>query len=156
MPGIWQALLRVERVGRQDNFFELGGHSLLIVQMMERLRRVGLYGRGAPRIRESDARGACSGTDPERLASLRRAAEPESGTDAQRSRRRCCRWWSWSAEHIERIVQTVPGGAVNVQDIYPLAPLQEGILFHHLLHDQSGDAYVAAIVLAVSSRTTAR
>ena len=28
--------------GRQDNFFELGGHSLLIVQMMERLRRVGL------------------------------------------------------------------------------------------------------------------
>src|SRR6185312_2456443 len=25
---IWQALLGIERVGRQDNFFELGGHSL--------------------------------------------------------------------------------------------------------------------------------
>src|SRR5262249_704908 len=42
LAGIWQGLLGVERVGRQDNFFERGGHSLLIMQMMERLRRVGL------------------------------------------------------------------------------------------------------------------
>src|SRR5205085_6719146 len=42
LAGIWQELLQVERVGRQANFFELGGHSLLIVQMIERLRRVGL------------------------------------------------------------------------------------------------------------------
>src|SRR3984893_17525934 len=42
LAGIWQSLLHVERVGRHDNFFELGGHSLLIVQMLERLRCVGL------------------------------------------------------------------------------------------------------------------
>jgi amino acid adenylation domain-containing protein len=29
LVGIWQALLRIEPVGRRDNFFDLGGHSLL-------------------------------------------------------------------------------------------------------------------------------
>ncbi|MCA7015417.1 phosphopantetheine-binding protein, partial [Dickeya dadantii] len=38
LAGIWQALLGIERVGRQDHFFELGGHSLLAVRLVSHIR----------------------------------------------------------------------------------------------------------------------
>lgn len=53
-------------------------------------------------------------------------------------------------EQIDSLVQTVPGGAANIQDIYPLGPLQEGLLFHHLLQDK-GDAYLTVASLAFDS-----
>src|SRR3954469_19932880 len=53
-------------------------------------------------------------------------------------------------EEIKRIVRGVPGGAANVQDIYPLAPLQEGILFHYLLGGQ-GDPYLLSSQVSFDS-----
>ena len=38
---IWQAVLKVERVGAQDNFFELGGDSILSLQIIARIRKLG-------------------------------------------------------------------------------------------------------------------
>ena len=42
LASVWEDLLGVSSIGRNDNFFELGGHSLLALQMVSRLRRLGL------------------------------------------------------------------------------------------------------------------
>jgi amino acid adenylation domain-containing protein/thioester reductase-like protein len=56
-----------------------------------------------------------------------------------------------SQEEIDAIVANVDGGGANIQDIYPLAPLQEGILFHHLLESQ-GDPYVTRTQIVFENR----
>jgi len=58
---------------------------------------------------------------------------------------------SLTQAQIDTIVARVPGGAGNVQDIYPLAPLQEGILFHHLLNRES-DTYILPLLMKLQSR----
>ena len=50
---------------------------------------------------------------------------------------------------IERVLERVPGGVDNVQDIYALAPLQAGILYHHL-SSQAGDPYLLQLQLGFS------
>src|SRR5579864_5959234 len=37
--GIWEEVLRIERVGVGDNFFQMGGHSLLAMQLISRIRK---------------------------------------------------------------------------------------------------------------------
>src|SRR5690606_2259535 len=52
---------------------------------------------------------------------------------------------------IEHIAAATPGGMANIQDIYPLSPLQEGILFHHLLATK-GDPYLLSGLVSFASR----
>lgn len=54
-------------------------------------------------------------------------------------------------EHIDKILRIASGGARNVQDIYPLAPLQEGMLFHHLLNQRS-DTFLLSTLFELESR----
>src|SRR6185437_8783735 len=139
LAGIWQELLKVEQVGRNDNFFELGGHSLLIVQMLERLRRVGLMA-DVRRVFENS-------TLRELVGTLMPGMPEEIKVPPNLLPKECARITpdmlplvELEQEHIDRIAEAVPGGAANIQDIYPLAPLKAGILFHPLLNGPQRDA----------------
>ncbi len=55
------------------------------------------------------------------------------------------------AAEIATILRAAPGGAKNVDGIYPLSPLQEGILFHRLVNERT-DTYVLSALLELQSR----
>ncbi|WP_432779452.1 amino acid adenylation domain-containing protein [Pseudomonas corrugata] len=149
IAGIWQDLLGLERIGRHDNFFELGGHSLLAVKMIERMRQAGLSADvrvlfGQPTLAAlAAAVGTCTDVVvpvnriPHGCSRITPAMLPLADLDQ---------------EAIDRIVATVPGGVVNVQDIYALAPLQEGILYHHLAAAQ-GDPYLQYVMFGFDNFT---
>jgi amino acid adenylation domain-containing protein/thioester reductase-like protein len=148
---IWRELLNVERVGRTDNFFELGGHSLLMVAMMERLRRVGLA-VSVRRIFECSSLAELAGsTRPDRVENLSVPANAIPAT-CEMITPDMLPLVELGGEQIRRVAHCIPGGMANIQDIYPLAPLQEGILFHHLLDKDKGDTYIVLTLLSVSSR----
>ena len=148
---VWSEVLGVEQVGRHDNFFELGGHSLLALKVLEQMRHQGLKAQvrtlfQCPEL-AAFARALTQAseqqemiTPPNRIPDGCSAIQPEMLTLIE-----------LNAEEISAIEAAVPGGASNIQDIYPLAPLQEGILFHHRLQEE-GDAYVTPRLLGFDSR----
>lgn len=151
LAGVWQGLLRVERVGRNDNFFELGGHSLLIVQMMEHLRRVGLWTE-LRLVYENPTLAELASALTDRAAVHFEVPPNLIPLDCHHITPEMLPLAQLDAEHIERIERAVPGGPGNVQNIYPLARLQEGILFHHLLSDNRGDTYILVAAFEIASR----
>ncbi|MGC2781004.1 MAG: AMP-binding protein, partial [Bradyrhizobium sp.] len=148
LAGLWSELLGIDRVGRNDHFFELGGHSLLVVRLLDRLKRHAL---------SADAHTIFAKPMLRDLAvSLRHGREmaiPANAIAAQTSTitPEMLPLIALTQPEIDRVVGQVPGGIANVQDIYALSPLQEGILFHHLLATE-GDPYVLVAQMAFPGR----
>jgi amino acid adenylation domain-containing protein len=118
---IWAEALQRERVGIHDNFFELGGDSILSLQVVSRARQAGfsltprqvfqhqtVAELAALLAQPSDVSPVI--TDEELLAEL-----PDAATAA-----------------------AAKAACPNHEDVYPLSPLQQGLLFHSLYAPASG------------------
>jgi amino acid adenylation domain-containing protein/natural product biosynthesis luciferase-like monooxygenase protein len=156
LAAIWGEVLQLDRVGRDDHFFELGGHSLMVITLIERLRQQGLrldvrsvfsaptLAAMAEKVQTVEAGAGAKAVPPNLIPANCTEIVPEMLPLVQLSQ-----------AEIDAIVAVVPGGAANVQDIYPLAPLQEGILFHYMLGGE-GDAYLSRSLMSFDSHARMR
>lgn len=150
MAAVWSDLLSVPRIGRNDNFFELGGHSLLALSLSERLRKIGLAVDVRTLFEQPTLCELAAAVAPD-TASAPTAPPNLIPADCTRITPDMLPLVQLSQDEIDRIVATVPGNAANVQDIYPLAPLQQGMFFHHV-GTSEGDPYLLGALLSLDER----
>uniref|UniRef100_UPI0036DF44C7 non-ribosomal peptide synthetase n=1 Tax=Photorhabdus sp. RM322S TaxID=3342825 RepID=UPI0036DF44C7 len=148
LAAVWRELLDIEKISRHDNFFALGGHSLLAVRMIEHLRHQGLklsvrdlfqtsvLSQLAHKLEQYQAVPVPDNVITPDIITLTPAMLPLIDL---------------TQADIDYIVGQVPGGMNNIQDIYALSPLQDGILFHHLLTNR-GDPYLLSIQMMFADR----
>ncbi|XP_055308908.1 uncharacterized protein LOC129572832, partial [Sitodiplosis mosellana] len=150
LANIWRELLNVKRISRHDNFFALGGHSLFVVQLLAQLRRIGL---------DTTVREVFDAPTLAKLALTLTHYQAMSippnqiSTDSTAITPEMLPLITLSQSEINAIVAQIPGGVANIQDIYGLAPLQYGMLFHHLKAER-GDPYLVVRQLSFIDRTT--
>ncbi|KAI8345414.1 hypothetical protein B0O80DRAFT_284134 [Mortierella sp. GBAus27b] len=145
---IWSELLSRDCVSRHDNFFELGGHSLLVLRMLDCLQAVG-WKASVHAVYESPVlkdlaqeleRNQKESLPLSLITPLTSEPTPEMLPLISLTRS--------DADHI---VEQAPGGGSNIQDIYPLLPLQYDILLHRLPATK-GDPYLLSSQIAFENR----
>ncbi|KAF9272763.1 hypothetical protein BGZ68_002116, partial [Mortierella alpina] len=146
---MWSELLNIKRVGRHDNFFMLGGHSLLAVRMIEQLCQQG-YFLSVRKLFESPALSAVAACLQKDHVEAMVPPNLISST-TQELRPAQLPLINLTQDDIDQILRQLPDAVVNIQDIYALSPLQDGILFHHML-TTAGDPYLIVICRAFRDR----
>jgi amino acid adenylation domain-containing protein len=138
--GLFAEVLGVDRVGIDDSFFDLGGDSIISIQLVSRARKAGL----ALTPREVFTRKTVAALAEVALESGP-AAEPGSGLAAGPL-------VPLADQERAELAAGCPGG---LADVWPLSPLQEGMLFHALYDEAGVDVYNVQTAVRVAGELDA-
>ncbi|KWW14624.1 non-ribosomal peptide synthetase [Pseudomonas putida] len=133
---IWAQVLRVPQVGALDNFFELGGDSILSIQVVARARQAGL---------EINPRLVFQFPTVRQLAAQASEAQEQPVIEVPAVLHRL------SDEQVARL----PVSHAQLADLYPLSPMQQGMLFQ-CLNEQAGGVYVNQLSISVKGLDSER
>ncbi|WP_157679501.1 non-ribosomal peptide synthetase [Methylovulum psychrotolerans] len=150
---LWQTLLGISQVGRDDHFFELGGHSLLAITLIEQIQQQG-YAADVMSVFTTPVLAEMAASIAETAANREVFSVPPNviPTDCTALTPDMLPLVTLSHSELAQITALIPGGAANIADIYPLSPLQEGMVFHHLLATD-GDAYLMRLLFRFDQRS---
>ncbi|MER2492708.1 amino acid adenylation domain-containing protein, partial [Catenovulum sediminis] len=153
LAGIWQAILKLDRVGATDNFFELGGHSLLLTQVISKLQKINIHVTARDIFTLPVLSDLAKKIDEASDYEIFEAPENRIPEVCNQITPDMLPLIQLSHEEIEKISFQVEGGVENIQDIYPLGPLQEGILFNHRVNTNR-DPYILPSLLKINNQDT--
>jgi|GEM_PF-419392 len=151
-----ETLLNVEKIGRHDNFFQLGGHSLMVMRLVATIKEQGYI---------LDARDVFSARTFADLAHCMAAVEAHDASEnvalnyaipegINRLTADVLPLINLSETEMSLLEETHPGGIENLHSVYPLSPLQDGILFHHMMN-QTCDPYILTAQFVMPSAESA-
>jgi len=126
---IWADVIGVEEVGIRDNFFELGGDSIQAIQIVARSQRSGIKVSPNQFFESLTVEKLAASIDEERNNS--ESGQQSNGSSLQ-----------LSFQAPNELLQ--PG----VTDVYPLSPMQQGMLFHAVSEPGSG-VYVDQVAVSL-------
>ncbi|BCA53908.1 hypothetical protein W02_10480 [Nitrospira sp. KM1] len=154
LAGIWKDVLQVERVGVHDNFFSLGGDSIRTLQVIARANQKGVKLTPKQLFEHQTVASAAA------TASMTKTAEqkslPPAPASASHEGEENGSSPSGESSPVQKSGETPalplypltglePAELAplrkdwdGIEDCYPLSPMQEGMLFHTLMHPGSG------------------
>ncbi|MBQ4850305.1 non-ribosomal peptide synthetase [Pseudoalteromonas sp. MMG012] len=144
--------LEAHNVSVTNGFYELGGHSLLALKIQSKLKEVG-YFLSISDILLPISLHALAGKvrhDDELVDSFvppKNIIEPSEGSITVEQ----LNMVEFTESQLTQLITKIPGGVSNISDIYSLSPLQEGMLFHHIM-DKEEDLYLSSFTLQLSNK----
>ncbi len=129
---LFAEVLGLPQVGIDDSFFALGGDSIMSIQLVSRARKAGLV---------ITPRAVFQHQTVAALAPVAAPVEVEAGS----SPRADLPLVALTPAETERLASAYP----QIEEVLPLSPLQQGLLFHALYDAQAPDVYTTQLILGL-------